>query len=404
MSATEGVAGRSCRPVNCWSSTTTTRGQAAGKASRPGDSGDHRRTAQVAGAGGRCARPAGLSCASPLHGPGRPDDRQLGATSPRSGSRTPAWSTCSSAVRCTTTRPVSPNRELLTDRIAHALAGHRPDDDLATAAILLDLDRFKVINETPAWSRPQPAGRRAARSTPFARPLIRSPASVATSSRWSWTRSMTLLRRIVHRRPHALELGAPFPVNGRDWMFLSASSTRWTRTGVARRTDARGGDRDGPGEGPSCSPPLPVRAVDERPDGGARRSRERLRQALTREELRLQYQPLVDLRRRRLAGGPAVRWQHPTRGLVPPMAFIPMAEETGSIVALGRWVLDAARRQAAIWAAGRHANLDGRRRSSRSTCRPASHPGRPRRGRRPNPCPDRLDLDALEPGDHRRAC
>ena len=41
-----------------------------------------------------------------------------------------------------------PNRELLTDRIAHALAGRRPDDDSAIAVILLDLDRFKVINET----------------------------------------------------------------------------------------------------------------------------------------------------------------------------------------------------------------------------------------------------------------
>jgi diguanylate cyclase (GGDEF)-like protein len=75
-----------------------------------------------------------------------------------------------------------------------------------------------------------------------------------------------------------------------------------------------------------------------------------LRVAIERNELRLHYQPQVDIASGRILGVEAlVRWQHPTRGLLGPTTFIPIAERTGSIVPLGEWVLEEACRQLAAW-------------------------------------------------------
>ena len=148
------------------------------------------------------------------------------------------------------------------------------------------------------------------------------------------------------------ELRAPFPLNGRDW-FVSASlgisladPGRATPDELLREAEiamvrAKGDSTQRHFLFEASMSDQTLERLDLESD---------LRFALERDELRVHYQPIVDLRSEAIVGFEAlVRWQHPTRGLVPPLAFIPLAEESGLIVPLGRWVMETAVRQAAEW-------------------------------------------------------
>jgi sensor c-di-GMP phosphodiesterase-like protein len=98
-----------------------------------------------------------------------------------------------------------------------------------------------------------------------------------------------------------------------------------------------------------------------------------MRHAVDQTELRLHYQPVLDLVDESVVGVEALlRWEHPTRGLVGPDGFIPFAERSGLIIRIGDWVLREACRQAAAWGRAE----PGRSCPCRSTCPPVSSPGR----------------------------
>jgi EAL domain-containing protein (putative c-di-GMP-specific phosphodiesterase class I) len=78
-----------------------------------------------------------------------------------------------------------------------------------------------------------------------------------------------------------------------------------------------------------------------------------LRRAILQNELELHYQPIIDARTLKISGAEAlVRWRHPTKGVIAPDLFIPLAEETGLITQIGDWVLRAACSEAATWPPG----------------------------------------------------
>ena len=251
-----------------------------------------------------------------------------------------------------------PNRVLFMDRLGHALS--RPDAEVAV--VLLDIDNFKLVNDSLGHGAGDELLMRIA---PRLKSALRPGDTIA---RLGGDEFVVLLEQIpdepaaahvAERMVGAFEL--PFALSAGEHfakaslgIVLAGDSDRLPAN-LVRDADAAMYQAKSRGRGrfEVFDRAMRLRTV-------ARLSLENdLRRALERGELWIAYQPIVSLHDDSIVSVEALlRWQHPERGPVGPEEFIPVAEESGLIDPIGRWVLEAACTQGAEWHA---ATPDARR-------------------------------------------
>lgn len=245
-----------------------------------------------------------------------------------------------------------PNRELLFDRVDHALARAARHGG-AVAVLFLDLDRFKLINDTRGHNIGDQLLVAVAERL---RTVVRDGDTLA---RHGGDEFVVLVEDNtdadgVHMLADRIRNVLQDPVRvGGSWFHTTAS------IGTACSTD---GDHDAATLLSNADAAMyqAKHSGRDRVEAFNSSLRDRLqhrletetelRTALQRDELRVYYQPIVEVASATIKGFEAlVRWQHPDRGLLAPAEFIPVAEDTGLIGAIDMWVLQTAARQALAW-------------------------------------------------------
>ncbi|MGH2889532.1 MAG: sensor domain-containing protein [Solirubrobacteraceae bacterium] len=245
-----------------------------------------------------------------------------------------------------------PNRTLFLDRLQQATERLRRHQDSLTAILALDLDRFKLVNDSLGHAV---GDELLAAIAPRLRQAVRSSDTVA---RFGGDEFGILLEDIGGEH-EAIEMAQriasvftrPFVLAGNEHFVTTSIGIALAAGGELADDLMR--DADAAMHRAKERGRARYELFDERLRGRAisrLRVENDLRRALERDELALDYQPLVSLPDRSLVAVEAlIRWDHPERGRIMPGDFIAVAEENGLIEPIGRWVLDRACRQASRW-------------------------------------------------------